>query len=118
MSARTPSIVKPMADFKFLPTLSQPLGRSAESIRSLRAHVMARHVQVGHRALAICAASAHVGCTFVAANLAVAISQVGANTLLIDGDLRNPRLDGMFGRPTADAGLHQYLTAPEGEISQ
>ena len=66
---------------KFLITLSDRSAETSEAIRQLRTHVMARHVQQGHRALAICAASEGVGCTFVAANLAVALSQIGVNTL-------------------------------------
>ena len=95
-------------DSKFLPTLSQSPSRAAESIRTLRTHIMARHLAMGRRALAICATSAKTGCTFVAVNLAVALSQSGANTLLIDADLRNPKIHKIFGRP-APQGLQQYL---------
>jgi protein-tyrosine kinase len=37
------------------------------------------------------------GKSFFAANLAVAFSQLGARTLLIDADMRTPRLHRMFG---------------------
>src|ERR1700761_8097057 len=57
---------------------------------------MARHVSEGHRALAICSASRGSGCTFVAANLATALSEIGVNTLLIDADLRAPKVRSMF----------------------
>ena len=50
--------------------------RVSESLRALRTHVMARHVSEGHRALAVCAASKGSGCTFVATNLAAALSQM------------------------------------------
>jgi protein-tyrosine kinase len=63
---------------------------ATESLRALRTHVMARHVSEGHRALAICAASRGSGCTFVATNLAIALSEIGVNTLLLDADLRSP----------------------------
>ena len=80
---------KPFA-FKSMVTVSETNSRTAEAIRALRTHVMARHVSEGHRALAICAASRGSGCTFVATNLAVALSQIGVNTLLLDADLRAP----------------------------
>jgi capsular exopolysaccharide synthesis family protein len=74
---------------------------------------MARHVGIGHRALAICSASKDVGCTFVAANLAVALSQIGVNTLLIDGNMREPALDKIFRLPKSRDGLQQCLSAPD-----
>jgi protein-tyrosine kinase len=62
----------------------------AEAIRTIRTHVIARHVADGRRGLAVCGPRAGVGCTFTAVNLAVAMSQVGVSTLLIDSDLREP----------------------------
>src|SRR5579863_59456 len=88
--------MKPVG-FKSIVTLSEEPSRTAESIRALRTHVMARHVNEGHRALAVCSASQGSGCSFVASNLAVALSQIGVNTLLIDADLRSPSLAKVFG---------------------
>jgi protein-tyrosine kinase len=105
-------------DMSFLPTLSQPRSRAAEAIRSLRTHIIARHLESGRRALAVCAASANTGCTFVAANLAVALSQSGINTLLIDSDLRNPRIHEVFGRSVSSDGLQQYLADPGVQFSK
>lgn len=84
---------------------------AVESFRALRTHVMARHVEEGRRALAVCAATGGVGCTFVAANLAVALSQIGVKTLLIDANLRNPGVDRIF-QPKGGAvtGLQQCLS--------
>jgi capsular exopolysaccharide synthesis family protein len=84
--------------------LSEPYGVRAEAIRALRTHIMAQHLAEGRRALAVCAASAGVGCTFVASNLAVALSQVGVSTLLIDANLRRPSIQRLFGGPTPLAG--------------
>jgi capsular exopolysaccharide synthesis family protein len=91
--------------------VADPLGGQAESVRALRTHLVAQHVHEGRRALAVCAASAGVGCTFVAANLAVAFSQIGLNTLIIDGDLRRPALDQMIRPPAAVRGLRDCLTS-------
>ncbi len=85
-------------DTRALVTLSSQASETAEAIRGLRTHIMARHVREGHRALAICAASEGVGCSFVAANLAVSLSQIGVNTLLIDANMRKPSIATMFGR--------------------
>ena len=96
---------------KFLITLSGRSTRSTEAIRVLRTHVVTRHVQEGHRALAICAASEGVGCTFVATNLAVALSQIGINTLLIDADMRAPSIANMFEYPVPDADIRVALSS-------
>ena len=90
--------------------LSEPHGVRAEAIRALRTHILAQHLGEGRRALAVCGASAGVGCTFVASNLAVALSQVGVNTLLIDANLRQPSIQHLFGGPLpAAGGLGQCL---------
>lgn len=95
--------------------LSDPQGRRAEAIRALRTHIIAQHLQAGRRALAVCAASAGVGCTFVAANLAVALSQIGVKTLLIDADLRQPAINEFIPTERPVRGLQQCLA--DGEVS-
>jgi capsular exopolysaccharide synthesis family protein len=91
------TILRKSFDTKSLVTLSGKVSETAEAIRGLRTHIMARHVREGHRALAICAASEGVGCSFVAANLAVSLSQIGVNTLLIDANMRDPSIAAIFG---------------------
>src|SRR5580700_2424004 len=94
-----PTENRPRPTFAFSPSLvvaSDPSGGPAEAIRALRTHLMAQHFQEGRRALAICAASRSVGCSFTAANLALALAQIGVKTLLIDADLRTPTLDVLF----------------------
>lgn len=100
-----------------LVTLTAPTSVEAESIRALRTHVMAQHLQLGRRALAVCAPSEGVGCTFVAANLAVALSQAGVSTLLIDADLRAPGLDELLPRREPGPGLQQFLSDPETSLA-
>ncbi len=113
---------RPAESTRFRPTerlitLSDPTGEAAEAIRSLRTYIMAQHVEKGRRALAICEPGAGAGCSFVAANLAVALAQVGVNTLLLEADLRRPSLD-KFIRPTEPApGLRRYLTSPDVQLS-
>jgi protein-tyrosine kinase len=84
-------------------TLSEPNGEQAESIRAIRTHVMAQHIERGRRALAVCAPNKGVGCTFVATNLAVSLSQIGIKTILVDGDLNNPGVSGLI-RPASSRG--------------
>jgi len=93
-------------------TVSGESTQSLESVRALRTHIMARHVSAGHRALAICSTTRGAGCTFVATNLAVALSQIGVNTLLIDADLRKPGVARAFGRQPGKADLQAALSTP------
>jgi protein-tyrosine kinase len=87
----------------------EPFGVRAEAIRALRTHIVAQHLGYGRRALAVCAASAGVGCSFTAANLAVAMSQVGVNTLLIDANLREPTIHRLLHPQRPTLGLSQCL---------
>lgn len=97
-----------------LVTLSDPLSPGAEAIRALRTHVLTQHIQAGRRGLAVCAASVDVGCTFVAANLAVALAQIGLKTLLIDGDLRAPGVHKLIPPKSNTLGLAGCLAAKTG----
>lgn len=103
-----------------LVTLTEGRESEAEAIRTIRTHVIARHLNDGRRGLAICGPRPGVGCTFTAANLAVAISQVGVSTLLIDANLRTPGLREFIrpeveraplpeGAPTADQVHNEVL---------
>jgi capsular exopolysaccharide synthesis family protein len=99
--------------YTFAPSLvmiSRPLEGTAEAIRALRTHIMAQHVQEGRRALAICTPSKGAGCTFTAANLAVALSQIGVKTLLVDGDLRQPSVHQIIRPPRLADGLRHCLS--------
>lgn len=89
--------------------ISDPTGPRTEALRALRTNIVAQHVDDGRRGLAICAASAGVGASFIAVNLAVALAQIGVKTLLIDGDLRRPAIDRFIVPPSGVRSLSQYL---------
>lgn len=81
----------------------------AEAIRTMRAHLVARHIEDGRRGLAMCAVTAGVGCTFSAVNLAVSLAQIGIATLLIDADLGTPSVDGFIRPLKPTPGLQQCI---------
>lgn len=94
--------------------VSDPSSPRAEALRLLRTQIIAQHVGAGRRAFAVCGATDGAGVTYTAANLAAALSQVGIKTLLVDANMRNPRVDAIFGiRPTSP-GLSSYLALQEG----
>lgn len=89
--------------------LQDPTSAQAEAIRALRTHIMAQHIQEGRRALAVCAATPNVGCTAVATNLAISLSQIGVQTLLIDADMRVGGVHTLIKPPHAVEGLRQCM---------
>jgi protein-tyrosine kinase len=101
-----------------LVTLTDPLSAGAEAIRALRTHVMAQHINAGRRGLVICAPSLNVGCTFVAANLAVALAQIGLKTLLVDGDLHEPMIGKLLPPRSPTLGLAGCLASLEPQIGE
>jgi protein-tyrosine kinase len=83
-----------------LVTLSQPFSPQSEAFRALRSQVMMRVFLESHqppKALAIISPDSGDGKSYVAANLAVALAQLGGRTLLVDADMRRPRQHEIFG---------------------
>jgi chain length determinant protein tyrosine kinase EpsG len=79
--------------------LNRPFSAEAEAFRAIRSQVMKRVFNDGtapRRALAVVSPNAGDGKTYFAANLAVALAQLGGRTLLIDADLRGPRQHEVF----------------------
>jgi protein-tyrosine kinase len=89
--------------------VTEPNGAPAEGIRALRTHLLAQHVQLGRRALAICSANAGVGKTFIASNLAVAFAQVGVKVALVDADIRSHAVQSYFAGTSSPASLQNFL---------
>jgi protein-tyrosine kinase len=75
---------------------SHPFSEQAEAFRELRTRLL--ELEEGARgALAVVSPDAGDGKTYLAANLAVAFSQLGERTLLIDADIRTPRQHALLG---------------------
>lgn len=93
-----------------LVTLNQPFAVQSEAFRVMRTQVMMRVFGEGeHRkALAVISPESGDGKTFFSANLAVTLAQLGGRTLVVDADLRGPRLHELF-RLDSKAGLSGIL---------
>ena len=79
-----------------------PFTPVVEQLRALRSQLSLRWFDAEpekHKALAIVSPESGDGRSFVAANLAVVFSQLGARTLLVDADLRKPRQHELFHLP-------------------
>jgi len=73
-----------------------PASGPAESLRELRSQLLLRWF-TEHRTLAVIGAHDEDGADVVAANIAIAMAQLGESTLLIDANLREPRQHQLFG---------------------
>lgn len=89
----------------------QPFSAHAEVFRSVRAQLKIRlgADRAARRAVAVLSAEAGDGKSYFAANVAVAFSQLSGRTLLIDANLRQPRLHTLFAHPN-DSGLSNMLS--------
>lgn len=69
----------------------------AESYRQLRTNLQFGAGDHRARSLIVCSAVPSEGKTVVAANLSVALAQAGLRVILVDADLRLPRVGSLFG---------------------
>ena len=82
-----------------LVVLNKPFSKQAEAFRAIRTQVTMRlfgNDAEPRRALAVISPDAGDGKTYLCANLAVALAQLGSRTLLVDCDMRGPRQHEVF----------------------
>lgn len=87
-----------------------PFGEQAEAFREIRSQLMLDVLSPDQprRALTVLSPDSGDGKTFFAANLAIAFSQLGGRTLLVDADMRTPRQHQLFRVPN-ELGLSSIL---------
>lgn len=97
-----------------LVTAVSPFDEASEVFRDLRSQLLDDFfaAQKAPTALAVVSPHAGDGRTFFAANLAVALSQLGARTLLVDANLRSPRVHSVF-NISNNTGLSSILLGRE-----
>lgn len=93
---RTVGDRKPLSDE--LVAAYHPFSPRVEELRAIRSQLMLRWFDKAEQrqVLAVVGTERGEGRSSLAANLAVVFSQLGERTLLIDGDLRNPRQHELF----------------------
>jgi succinoglycan biosynthesis transport protein ExoP len=94
-----------------LVTVSEMQSAGSQAYRKLRTHLIFSQGGQPPRTLLVTSASASEGKTTVCANLATTFAQQGLRVVIIDGDLRRPRLHGLFSQARTP-GLSELL---EGE---
>lgn len=71
----------------------------SESFRQLRSPLVKRMEEAGHRSLVVVSAMPRSGGTTIAANTAMSFAMGERKTLLIDANLRRPKMATIFGQP-------------------
>jgi capsular exopolysaccharide synthesis family protein len=80
----------------------------SESFRSIRTNVLFSSADEGSRLVVVTSSAPGEGKTAVSTNLSLALAQAGHRVLLIDADMRKPRVHEVFQRPIAP-GLSNLL---------
>jgi protein-tyrosine kinase len=96
---------------------SDDSARGTEEFRTLRSRLYHLREKMTLKKILVTSALPREGKSFTSSNLAqVVVRQHGRRALLIDADLRAPRLHQMLGT-TSDPGLSDYLTGKSDEFS-
>lgn len=91
-----------------LAAVTEPSNAFAESYKSIRTAVLLSSAGGPPKKLLVTSMSAGEGKTTTAVNLAIAFAGAGKRTLLVDGDMRRPRIHNIFDLEN-DVGLSTYL---------
>jgi polysaccharide biosynthesis transport protein len=95
-----------------LVTLEQPGSGFAESVRAVRTNLLFMSPDQPFRRLLVTSAQPGEGKTTVASALAVAMAQAGQRVILIDCDMRRPRLHKIFSVTQGPCNLSESLLDP------
>jgi len=96
---------KPQDD---LVTLSAPKSTASESYRGIRTSILFSAADAAPRVVLVASAAPSEGKTVTASNLAVTMAQAGNRVLIVDCDMRRPRLHRVFNVPR-DRGISNIL---------
>jgi polysaccharide biosynthesis transport protein len=75
----------------------KPRSVISEAYRGIRTSIVFTAVEHKRKTILITSSSPQEGKTTVASNLAIAMAQSGEKTILLDADMRKPRLENVFG---------------------
>jgi len=95
-----------------LHALEEPRSAVAEAFRSIRTALSFTHAEPGCHQFAVTSALPAEGKTLASVNIALALAQTGKRVLLVDADLRRPRIQKVLDLDGA-AGLSNLLAAHE-----
>lgn len=102
-----------------LAVCASPRSPLSEAARGLRGSIELRENGHCHSTVLVTSAASGEGKSLVSANLAAAYALAGHRTVLVDGDLRTPRLSSVFGSyPARLIASHQAVNGLSGLLSE
>jgi capsular exopolysaccharide synthesis family protein len=94
---------------KDLYVLAHPKSTVAECCRAIRTNLLFMSPDRPSKSLLVTSAGPQEGKTTTAVNLAISLAQSGLKVLLVDTDMRRPRLHHVFGIPSMSDGLSKSI---------
>ena len=102
-------LIPALRKFKAEPLVSNGVPpQFAEAFRALRTNLLFSNFDEGMRTIAVTSTGPGEGKSIVASNIAIGLAQTGERILLIDGDMRRPRVHDLFDQQQ-DPGLSNLL---------
>ena len=86
-----------------------PKSQLAESFKNLRTSILLSSADCPPRTIVVSSCEPQEGKSTISINLAIVLTQLGRRVLLVDADLRRPRVHRALGRPNTH-GLSTYLS--------
>jgi succinoglycan biosynthesis transport protein ExoP len=114
----TNGTAEPSLDSKDLYVWTNPKSSVAECCRSIRTNLLFMSPDEPARTLLITSASPQEGKTTVAVNMAITFAQSGLSVLLVDTDMRRPRLHKALGVPASSTGLSKAILGESDVFSE
>lgn len=91
-------------------TLYNPNSIASEAFKTVRTSLLLSFPEAPPRTILVTSSRPGEGKTFVACNLAISLAQLDKKVILVDADMRNPRIHRVWGLKNEN-GLSHYLTS-------